>query len=106
MRRLLLLAVVLTACALGVGGAHAQSYRYPSRPITIIAPFPEGGSTDTVARIMAERLQPIGSSRAEDELRTLRGERARRGSSDAGAGAGHERSPALHSSGRGHGATL
>jgi tripartite-type tricarboxylate transporter receptor subunit TctC len=53
----LLLAVLLTAWALGVGGAHAQSY--PSRPITIIAPFPAGGSTDTVARIMAEGMQPI-----------------------------------------------
>jgi tripartite-type tricarboxylate transporter receptor subunit TctC len=53
----LLLAAVLAACALGVGGAHAQ--RYPSRPVTIIVPFPAGGSTDTVARIMAERMQPI-----------------------------------------------
>ena len=56
MRRLLL-AAVLAACALGVGGAQAQSY--PSRPITIIVPFPPGGSTDTVARIMAEGMQPI-----------------------------------------------
>ena len=56
MRRLLR-AVVLAACALGVGGAHAQSY--PSRPVTIIVPFPPGGSTDTVARIMAEGMQPI-----------------------------------------------
>jgi len=55
MRRLLL--VVLAACALGVGGAHAQSY--PSRTITIIVPFPAGGSTDTVARIMAEGMQSI-----------------------------------------------
>jgi tripartite-type tricarboxylate transporter receptor subunit TctC len=56
MRRLLL-AVVLAACVLGVGGAHAQSY--PWRPVTIIVPFPPGGSTDTVARIMAEGMQPI-----------------------------------------------
>jgi tripartite-type tricarboxylate transporter receptor subunit TctC len=55
---LLLLAVVSTACALGdVGGAYAQSY--PSRPVTLIVPFPAGGSTDTVARIMAEGMQPI-----------------------------------------------
>jgi tripartite-type tricarboxylate transporter receptor subunit TctC len=56
MRRLLL-AVALAACALGVGGAHGQSY--PSRPVTIIVPFPAGGSTDTVARIMAEGMRPI-----------------------------------------------
>src|SRR5262245_60605033 len=55
--RLLPLAGVLAACALAVGGAHAQSY--PSRTITIIVPFPAGGSTDTVARIMAEGMQPI-----------------------------------------------
>jgi tripartite-type tricarboxylate transporter receptor subunit TctC len=54
---MLLLAVVLAACAPGVGGAYAQSY--PSRPVTIIAPFPPGGSTDTVARIMARGMRPI-----------------------------------------------
>jgi tripartite-type tricarboxylate transporter receptor subunit TctC len=55
--RSLLLAVVFVVCGLGVGGAHAQSY--PSRPVTIIVPFPAGGSTDTVARIMAKGMQPI-----------------------------------------------
>jgi tripartite-type tricarboxylate transporter receptor subunit TctC len=54
--RQLLLTVALVACAF-CPGAHAQSY--PSRPITIIVPFPPGGSTDTVARIMAEGMQPI-----------------------------------------------
>ena len=55
MRRLLV-AVALTLLA-GVVGAEAQSY--PSRTITLIVPFPPGGSTDTVARIMAERMQQI-----------------------------------------------
>jgi tripartite-type tricarboxylate transporter receptor subunit TctC len=53
----LLLALVLAACGLGVSGAHAQSY--PSRPITLIVPFPPGGSTDAVARFMAEGMSPI-----------------------------------------------
>src|SRR5262245_8063458 len=52
---------LLTAIALmllaGIAGVQAQSY--PSRTITIIVPFPPGGSTDTVARIMAEGMQPI-----------------------------------------------
>jgi tripartite-type tricarboxylate transporter receptor subunit TctC len=55
MRRLLA-AFALVAFA-GVAGAEAQSY--PSRTITIIVPFPPGGSTDTVARIMADGMQPI-----------------------------------------------
>ena len=55
MRRLLI-ALVLTLLA-GVAGVQAQSY--PSRTITIIVPFPPGGSTDTVARIMAERMQTV-----------------------------------------------
>src|SRR4051794_16588589 len=55
MRRLLV-ALTLTVFA-GIAGAHAQSY--PSRQITLVVPFPPGGSTDTAARIMAERMRPI-----------------------------------------------
>src|SRR6186997_1834728 len=40
-----------------ISGAEAQSF--PSRPITLIVPFPPGGSTDTTARIMAEKMRPI-----------------------------------------------
>jgi tripartite-type tricarboxylate transporter receptor subunit TctC len=36
-------------------GAIAQGY--PSRPITIIVPFPAGGATDTLARVLAEPLR-------------------------------------------------
>jgi tripartite-type tricarboxylate transporter receptor subunit TctC len=34
--------------------AHAQSY--PTRPITVIVPFPAGGPSDLVARIVAEQM--------------------------------------------------
>jgi tripartite-type tricarboxylate transporter receptor subunit TctC len=46
--------------ALAVSGMTvAQAQSYPSRAITIISPFPPGGSTDVVARIMAERMRPL-----------------------------------------------
>jgi len=49
---------IATVIALALGGAppgYAQSY--PSHPITIIVPFPAGGPTDTLARILSERMR-------------------------------------------------
>ena len=37
-------------------GAAAQDDAYPTRPVTIIVPFPAGGSADLNARTVAERL--------------------------------------------------
>jgi tripartite-type tricarboxylate transporter receptor subunit TctC len=34
----------------------ARAQVYPSRPITIVVPFPAGGPTDTLARILAEHI--------------------------------------------------
>jgi tripartite-type tricarboxylate transporter receptor subunit TctC len=52
----LLVAIALAAMA-GLAGAHAQTF--PSRQITLIVPFPPGGSTDVTARILAERMRPL-----------------------------------------------
>jgi tripartite-type tricarboxylate transporter receptor subunit TctC len=48
--------IIAAAAALAfVTSAGAEDY--PSRPITMIVPFAAGGPTDTLARIMAERLR-------------------------------------------------
>jgi tripartite-type tricarboxylate transporter receptor subunit TctC len=54
-RKVLHLAAGAVALAAIPRISRAQSY--PSRPITMIVPFPAGGSTDTLARLMAERLR-------------------------------------------------
>ena len=53
MRKLGLAAAL--AILAGIAGAAAQTY--PSRPITLIVPFPAGGSTDAVGRILVERMR-------------------------------------------------
>jgi len=50
--------VLGTAAALTAGTARAQD-AYPSRPITIISPFPPGGATEVVTRPLAATMEPI-----------------------------------------------
>ena len=49
----------LAACAaaLPVVSRVAWAQAYPSRPITMIVPFPAGGPTDTIGRIVAEGMR-------------------------------------------------
>ena len=51
--RNLMIALVLAAFAVI---APAQADTFPSRPITLIVPFPPGGSTDLAARLMADKM--------------------------------------------------
>ena len=47
-----LAASILSACILASGAASAQTY--PNRPITMLVPFPPGGATDAIARIIQD----------------------------------------------------
>src|SRR5262245_7793601 len=50
-----LVGAILLAMLAGISAATAQAY--PSRPVTLIVPFPAGGATDVLARFLAERMR-------------------------------------------------
>ena len=63
-RREALFAAVLAACAGVAAGGAASAQTYPARPIKIIVPYPAGGITDILPRLMGDWLaarwgQPI-----------------------------------------------
>jgi tripartite-type tricarboxylate transporter receptor subunit TctC len=56
-RRSLLLAATLTLAApLALAQAGAQASQWPSKPVTIVVPFPAGGGTDAFARPLSAYL--------------------------------------------------
>ena len=61
MKRILLTrrhAVQAMAIALASLGGNAMAQAWPSKPVTLIVPFPAGGTTDVLARALAEKLTP------------------------------------------------
>src|SRR5215510_2074350 len=45
------------AAALPAASQFAWAQAYPTRPITIIVPFPAGGPLDTLSRVIGERMK-------------------------------------------------
>lgn len=55
LKRIVAFAVLALALQFNLVGAQAQTF--PARNVTLVVPFPAGGSTDAVARILAEKMQ-------------------------------------------------
>jgi tripartite-type tricarboxylate transporter receptor subunit TctC len=79
------LALATGALALPAVSRMARAQAYPTRPITMIVPFPAGGSADATARVLAEQIrsslgQPViieNVSGADGSIGTGRVARAR-----------------------------
>ncbi len=50
-------AIFTVALVVTSGGALAQASAYPDKPIRFVVPYPPGGGTDVIARIVQDRLR-------------------------------------------------
>ena len=82
-----LCASIIISLAAGLVGKAAAAETYASRPVTMIVPFAAGGPTDTLARVVSERMrmsigQPIIIENATGAAGTLGVGRAARAAPD------------------------
>lgn len=54
--RRLFTAACFSVMALGVGATQAQPTNYPDKMITFVVPYPAGGATDILARLLAQKM--------------------------------------------------
>ena len=55
MKRIIMLAHALTACAL-LMPLQATAQAWPVKPVRIIVPYPAGGTSDILARTLGQKL--------------------------------------------------
>ena len=76
-----------TAAALSALPRTASAQAYPSRPVTVIVPFPAAGSADVLARILSEPMrlalgQPIVIENISGAAGSIAGGRGARAAAD------------------------
>jgi tripartite-type tricarboxylate transporter receptor subunit TctC len=59
MSRRFALSLALIAGALALQPLIAQAQTYPDRPVTMVVPFPAGGATDILARVLSDKMKDI-----------------------------------------------
>jgi tripartite-type tricarboxylate transporter receptor subunit TctC len=57
LRRTFTISIAAAAFVAVAAGSIATAQNYPARPVTMIVPFPPGGATDAIARILNERFR-------------------------------------------------
>jgi tripartite-type tricarboxylate transporter receptor subunit TctC len=67
------IAILILSCLLLVPLSHAQQ-RYPAKPVRLVVPFPPGGTSDTLGRLLATRLtERLGQNVIVDNRRGANG---------------------------------